>query len=74
MSIHQPRRQNTTREEVLAYDVLRGNDGRVKLIDMSEGDIRTILLNRCGIEAMNDEYWKQEGMRHLAEITDKMAA
>ena len=72
MSIHQPHHQNLGEDSV--YNILKKGSDEVEMVDLSEGDMRTILLNRCGIEAMNDEYWKQEGMRHLEGITAKMAA
>ena len=72
MSIYQPHRQNLREDSV--YNILKKGSDEVEMVDLSEGDMITILLNRCGIEAMNDQYWKQEGLRHLTVITGKMAA
>ncbi len=71
MSLHSPHHQNLQRDSV--YDILKRGDGEIKIVDMASGTMNTILINRYGIEAMNDEYWGREGVRELETITEKMA-
>ena len=74
MSIHQPRRQNVGIEEGLAYDVLRGDDGRVIVVNMSEVEMNLILSAKHGDRAANAEFWTGgEATKIIAGLTTEMA-
>ena len=74
MSIHRQYRQNTEIREGLAYDVLRGDDGRVRVVDMSEAEMNLILLAKHADMAANDEFWKgEQAVKIIAGLTTEMA-
>ena len=75
MSIYQPHRQNLGKEAGFDYDFLKGDDGRVKVVDMSEVEMNLILSAKYGDRAANDKFWTgEQATKIITGLTAKMAA